>query len=56
MMDYGLIEGRAFSKRPYSYPPRDNIDDEYMQISSINIFCCIYRNLCGWYLLLPLLL
>lgn len=56
MMACGQIEGRAFSKRPYSWPPRDNIDNEYMQICSINIICRIYRNLYGGYLELPLLL
>lgn len=50
MMACGHIEGRAFSKRPYSWPPRDNIDNEYMQLCSINIICCIYRNLYGGYL------
>lgn len=56
MMACGQIEGRAFSKRPYSCPQKDNIDNEYMQLCSINIICRIYRNLYGEYLLLPLLL
>ena len=54
MMACGQIEGGRFAKRPYSCPPRDNIDNEYMQISSINIICRIYRNLYGGYLELPL--